>query len=74
MGYTRPVSVLRIKSTVKDKYSRMSVKKLLTMITPDGMLHNYYVDVSILLVLDNCDPPIAQDQLLKNPRVQYHKK
>ncbi|XP_064406629.1 uncharacterized protein LOC135351537 [Halichondria panicea] len=46
MGYTRPVSVLRIKSTVKDKYSRMSVKKLLMMITPD----------------DNCDPaPIAQE-------------
>ena len=40
MGYTRPVSVLRIKSEVKARYSRMSVKKLCAMITPNGMLHH----------------------------------
>ena len=36
-GYTRPVSVLKIKASVKTKYSRMSAKKLFMMITPVGM-------------------------------------
>lgn len=38
-GYTRPVNVLKIKSDMRAKYSKMSVKKLMRMITPDGKLY-----------------------------------
>lgn len=36
IGYTRPLSVLRIKSDVRSKYARMGKKKMMRMITPKG--------------------------------------
>ena len=36
MGYTRPVSVFRIKASVRAKYSKIGEKKLLKMINPIG--------------------------------------
>ena len=37
-GYTRPLSVLHIRSRVWNIYSRMSVRKMLTLITPKGKI------------------------------------
>ena len=36
-GYTRPVSLFKIRSSVRAKYAKMSAKKLHSMITPVGM-------------------------------------
>jgi len=35
-GYTRPLSVLQIRADVCRKYSRLSSKKLLAMLTPNS--------------------------------------
>ena len=35
-GYTRPLSVLKIRSDVRSKYARMSRKKMVAMLTPIG--------------------------------------
>ena len=35
-GYTRPLSVLQVRSNVRNLYSRMSLHKMLGMITPKG--------------------------------------
>ena len=35
-GYTRPLSVLQIRSTTRAKYSRLSKKAMLEMLTPKG--------------------------------------
>ena len=35
-GYTRPLSVLQVRSNVRNMYSRMSLRKMLGMITPKG--------------------------------------
>ncbi len=35
-GYTRPLSVLSIRSTVRAKYGRLSEKTMLAMLTPKG--------------------------------------
>ena len=36
-GYTRPLSVLQVRSDVRKKYSKLSSKKLLAMLTPKSM-------------------------------------
>ena len=36
MGYKRPVNVLKIKSDIRAKYSKMGEKKLFKMINPRG--------------------------------------
>jgi len=36
-GYTRPLSVLQIRSDVRRKYSKLSSKKLSAMLTPKSM-------------------------------------
>ena len=36
-GYTRPLSVLQIRSDVRKKYSKLSSKKLYAMLTPKSM-------------------------------------
>ena len=36
-GYTRPLSVLQIRSDVRKKYSKLSSKRLLAMLTPKSM-------------------------------------
>ena len=33
-GYTRPLSVLKIRSNVRSKYARMSKQRMLAMLTP----------------------------------------
>ena len=35
-GYTRPLSILRIRSDVRSKYARMSKQAMLAMLTPKG--------------------------------------
>jgi hypothetical protein len=44
-GYTRPVSIFQIRSSVKKKYRKTSKKKLIAMLTPKRMctVHNYFV-------------------------------
>ena len=37
-GYTRPLSVLQIRADVRRKYSRLSPKKLLAMLTPNSKI------------------------------------
>ena len=37
-GYTRPLSVLQIQSNVRNKYSKMSLQKMLALISPKGKL------------------------------------
>jgi len=41
VGYTRPLSVLNIKSSVRAKYYKMNSQKLIAMITPVGMKFVY---------------------------------
>ena len=36
-GYTRPLSVFKVRSSVRNKYAKMSTKKLRSLITPVGM-------------------------------------
>ena len=38
-GYTRPLSVLQIRNDVRVKYSKLSQKTLLAMLTPKCMLY-----------------------------------
>lgn len=38
-GYSRPLSVLKLKSDARTKYSKMGPKKLLDMLTPIGESH-----------------------------------
>ena len=50
-GYTRPLSVLQIRSKVRNIYSKMSVRKMLTLITPKGKITDtqilsFYVFIS----------------------------
>lgn len=40
-GYTRPLSVLQIKSQAKKKYSRMGLSTMLWMLTPRSMYYCY---------------------------------
>ena len=35
-GYTRPLSVLQIRTDVRNKYNRMQANTLLNMLTPEG--------------------------------------
>lgn len=42
-GYTRPLSVLQIRSSVRNMYSRMSLRKMLSLITPKGQFFFYSV-------------------------------
>lgn len=65
MGYTRPVSVLRIKADVKAKFSKFGEKRLLKMINPLGTVNynigychisldeNYAEEQSVLVAEDN---------------------
>lgn len=39
-GYTRPLSVLQIRAQVRQKYSRMSQRVMLAMLTPKRKLYN----------------------------------
>lgn len=36
-GYTRPLSVLKIKADVRVKYSKMGIKKMTEMISPESI-------------------------------------
>ncbi len=36
-GYTRPLSVLEIKSQAKKKFDKMSVTAMMNMLTPTGL-------------------------------------
>ena len=36
-GYTRPLTVLQIRADVRKKYSKLSHKKLVAMLTPKSM-------------------------------------
>lgn len=40
-GYTRPLSVLKVRSNVRNLYSRMSLHKMLGMISPKGKTYNH---------------------------------
>lgn len=44
-GYTHPLSVLHIRSTVRNMYNRMSVRKMLTLITPKEQLPDGTIQV-----------------------------
>ena len=35
-GYTRPLSILRIRSDIRSRYARMSKQAMLAMLTPKG--------------------------------------
>ena len=37
-GYSRPLSVFQIRSDARSKFSRMSLKRMIAMITPQCML------------------------------------
>ncbi|XP_065893244.1 uncharacterized protein [Dysidea avara] len=39
-GYTRPLSVFQVRNNVRKIYSKMSMRKMLAMITPKGQLPN----------------------------------
>lgn len=36
-GYSRPLSILQLRSMARNKYSTMGVKKMMAMLTPKGM-------------------------------------
>ena len=50
-GYTRPLSVLQIRSQARKKYSRMGFKTMLEMVTPQSMFSvtQYYCNTCIYM-------------------------
>jgi len=49
-GYTHLLSVLQVRSNVRNKYSRMSLHKILEMITPKGKPLRHVIDCTVLKV------------------------
>lgn len=47
MGYTRPLSVLKIRSMARNKYSKMSVSKMESMLLPIGIIILYVACIFI---------------------------
>ena len=50
-GYTRPLSVLKVKAQVRTKYGKIGKRKLLEMITPISKPYMYTVWLAPLIMI-----------------------
>lgn len=46
-GYTRPLSIFKIRADVRSRYSRMSEHAMMDMLTPICMYYNVFIIVVI---------------------------
>jgi len=42
-GYTRPLSIIKIRSTVRSKYAKMSKSRMIKMLSSQGFFHVYSI-------------------------------
>ena len=46
-GYTRPLSIFKIRNDVRSKYAKMSKQRMLSMLTPKRKMQAYYIPISM---------------------------
>ena len=48
-GYTRPLSILQIRTEVRNVYNRMSQRELMNMLSPKGVICTVFLLFSLLI-------------------------